>query len=117
IWSLRRTRSRRRIMVAASSAAPTGADNSDASVHGSASAAFDIVRPSGLAHRPDSMRTTIDGGCAEVLAVIQDATEAGGGSGTPACLVVKADIRPGYTGEIDGKIERLEKAIDSRSES
>jgi hypothetical protein len=31
--------------------------------------------------------------------------------------VLKADIRPGYTGEIDGKIERLEEALgDAASE-
>jgi hypothetical protein len=27
-------------------------------------------------------------------------------------LVLKADIRPGHTGEIDGKLERLEAALD-----
>jgi len=27
-------------------------------------------------------------------------------------LVLKADIRPGFTGEIDGKLERLEKALE-----
>jgi hypothetical protein len=26
--------------------------------------------------------------------------------------VLKADIRPGYSGELDAKIERLESAID-----
>jgi hypothetical protein len=26
-------------------------------------------------------------------------------------LVLKADIRPGWTGELDGKIERLEDAL------
>jgi hypothetical protein len=26
--------------------------------------------------------------------------------------VLKADIRPGYTGEITGKLERLEQALD-----
>jgi hypothetical protein len=27
-------------------------------------------------------------------------------------LVLKADIRPGFTGELDGKLERLEAAIE-----
>jgi hypothetical protein len=27
--------------------------------------------------------------------------------------VLKADIRPGHTGELTGKVERLEKAIDA----
>src|SRR5690625_2987987 len=80
-------------------------------------AAVEIVRRSGLSHRTDTMFTTIEGEWDEVFAVIKEATEAVGEYGTRVSLVVKADIRPGYTGEIDGKIERLEKAIDSRSES
>ena len=32
--------------------------------------------------------------------------------GSRVSLVLKADIRPGYTGELDAKIERLEAAID-----
>jgi hypothetical protein len=31
--------------------------------------------------------------------------------GSRVSLVLKADIRPGRSGEIDGKIERLEAAI------
>jgi hypothetical protein len=27
-------------------------------------------------------------------------------------LVLKADIRPGYSGELDAKVERLDAAID-----
>ncbi len=63
------------------------------------------------------MFTTIEGEWDEVFAVIKEATEAVGEFGTRVSLVVKADIRPGYAGEIDGKLERLEKAIDARSEA
>ncbi len=31
--------------------------------------------------------------------------------GSRVSLVMKADIRPGYQGELDGKLERLEAAI------
>jgi hypothetical protein len=31
--------------------------------------------------------------------------------------VLKADIRPGYEGELDGKIQRLEKAIKDSEEN
>ena len=31
-------------------------------------------------------------------------------------LVLKADIRPGFTGELDGKLERLEAALESQHE-
>jgi uncharacterized protein YqgV (UPF0045/DUF77 family) len=30
-------------------------------------------------------------------------------------LVLKADIRPGHTGEMTGKVERLEAAIDAQA--
>ena len=43
--------------------------------------------------------------------VVKRATEAVQPFGSRVSLVLKADIRPGYEGEIDGKLERLEKAI------
>ncbi|KAB1949182.1 thiamine-binding protein [Brevibacterium linens] len=104
-------------MLAAFSVAPSGGEGTDASVHDAVAAAVEIVRRSGLPHRTDSMFTTIEGEWDDVFAVIKDATEAVGEFGTRVSLVVKADIRPGYTGEIDGKLERLEKAIGAREES
>lgn len=104
-------------MLAAFSVAPSGGEGADASVHDAVAAAVEIVRRSGLPHRTDSMFTTIEGEWDDVFAVIKDATEAVSEFGTRVSLVVKADIRPGYTGEIDGKLERLEKAIGAREES
>lgn len=43
--------------------------------------------------------------------MIRRATDAVATFGTRVSLVLKADIRPGYTGELDGKLERLERAI------
>ncbi|WP_209374351.1 thiamine-binding protein [Brevibacterium renqingii] len=103
-------------MLAAFSVAPSGGEGPEASVHEAVAAAVDIVRRSGLPHRTDSMFTTIEGEWDEVFAVIKEATEAVGEFGTRVSLVVKADIRPGYTGEIEGKLDRLEKAIDARRE-
>ena len=48
----------------------------------------------------------------EVMDVVKRATEAVGAYGTRVSLVLKADIRPGHVGEIDGKLERLEAALD-----
>ena len=104
-------------MLAAFSVAPSGGEGSDASVHDAVAAAVEIVRRSGLSHRTDSMFTTIEGEWEDVFAVIKEATEAVGEFGTRVSLVVKADIRPGYTGEIEGKVERLEKAVEARSQS
>lgn len=103
-------------MLVAFSVAPSGGEGSDASVHDAVAAAVEVVRDSGLDHRTDSMFTTIEGEWDEVFAVIKEATEAVGRFGSRVSLVLKADIRPGYSGEISGKLDRLEKAIDARRE-
>jgi len=71
-----------------------------------------IVRESGLPNRTDAMFTTIEGEWDEVFDVIRRATEAVGAYGTRVSLVLKADIRPGHSGELTGKVERLERALD-----
>lgn len=43
--------------------------------------------------------------------VVKRATEAVLPYGSRVSLVMKADIRPGYQGELHGKLERLEAAI------
>ena len=100
-------------MLFAFSVSPSGGDNPDASVHDAVAAAVKIVRESGLPNRTDSMFTTIEGEWGECMDVIKRATEAVGEYGTRVSLVLKADIRPGYTGEMEGKLERLERALDS----
>lgn len=44
------------------------------------------------------------------------ATEAVGPFGSRVSLVMKADIRPGFDEELDGKLERLERAIGDSGE-
>lgn len=102
-------------MLFAFSVAPSGGDAPDASVHDAVAAAVKIVRESGLPNRTDAMFTTIEGEWDECMDVIKRATEAVGHYGTRVSLVLKADIRPGYDGEITGKLERLEKAIESEA--
>ncbi|MDF1479668.1 thiamine-binding protein [Leifsonia sp. H3M29-4] len=98
-------------MLVAFSVAPSGgADGSD-SVHDAVAAAVRIVRESGLPNRTDAMFTTIEGEWDEVFDVIRRATEAVGAYGTRVSLVLKADIRPGHSGELTGKVERLERAL------
>ena len=100
-------------MLVAFSVAPSGSDNSDGSVHDAVAAAVRIVRESGLPNRTDSMFTTIEGEWDEVFAVIKDATEAVGAYGSRVSLVLKADIRPGYTGELTAKLDRLDAALEN----
>ena len=100
-------------MLVAFSVAPSGTSNADGSVHDAVAAAVKVVRESGLAHRTTSMFTEIEGPDWDtVMDVVRRATEAVAPFGTRVSLVLKADIRPGYTGEIDAKVERLERAID-----
>lgn len=103
-------------MLAAFSVAPSGSKTDD-SVHDAVAAAVQVVRASGLPNRTDSMFTTIEGEWDEVFDVIRRATEAVAEYGTRISLVIKADIRPGHSGEITGKIERLEHAIDASKQS
>jgi len=70
-----------------------------------------IVRESGLPNRTDAMFTTIEGEWDEVMDVVKRATEAVGRDGHRVSLVLKADIRPGRTGELTGKVERVEAAL------
>ena len=93
--------------------APAGEPSADASVHDAVAAAVKIVRESGLPNQTDSMFTTIEGEWDEVFDVVKRATEAVGRFGSRVSLVIKADIRPGYEGELTGKGERLEQAISN----
>jgi uncharacterized protein YqgV (UPF0045/DUF77 family) len=92
-------------------ALPGSAASADASVHDAVAAAVKIVRDSGLPNHTDSMFTTIEGEWDEVFAVVKQATDAVGRFGSRVSLVIKADIRPGYSGELTRKVERLENAI------
>ena len=110
-------------MLVAFSVAPSGTPrdsdlgpsggNADGSVHDAVAAAVRVVRESGLPHRTSSMFTEIEGEWDEVFDVVRRATEAVLPFGSRVSLVLKADIRPGYSGEITGKIERLERALDA----
>lgn len=102
-------------MLIAFSVAPSGTGNSDGSVHDAVAAAVKVVRDSGLPSRTSSMFTELEGSWDEVFDVVKRATEAVAPFGSRISLVIKADIRPGYEGEIDAKVNRLEQAIDELS--
>lgn len=99
-------------MLVAFSVAPSGNSNADGSVHDAVAAAVKVVRESGLANRTSAMFTEIEGpDWDSVMDVVKRAVEAVEPFGSRISLVLKADIRPGYEGEIDGKLERLESAL------
>jgi len=101
-------------MIVAFSVSPSGLDHPDGSVHDAVAAAVRVVRDSGLPFRTSSMFTEIEGEWDEIMAVVKRATEVVGEYGTRVSLVLKADIRPGRTGELTGKIDRLRKAIEAQ---
>jgi uncharacterized protein YqgV (UPF0045/DUF77 family) len=107
-------------MIVAFSVSPSGeapdggpsAGSEPDSVHTAVAAAVKVVRDSGLPNRTSSMFTEIEGEWDEVFEVVKRATEAVAPFGSRISLVLKADIRPGRTGELTGKVERLERALD-----
>ena len=97
-------------MLVAFSVSPSGG-RSDDSVHDAVAAAVRIVRESGLPNRTSSMFTEVEGEWDEVMDVVKRATDAVGAFGTRVSLVLKADVRPGASGEMTGKLDRLEAAL------
>ena len=95
-------------MLVAFSVAPLGAGES---VTAAVADAVRIVRESGLPNRTDAMFTTLEGEWDECLAVVKAACEAVGRHGARVSLVLKADIRPGRTGELEGKVARVESRL------
>ncbi|WP_425955960.1 MTH1187 family thiamine-binding protein [Xylanimonas sp. McL0601] len=94
--------------VFAFSVAPLGVGESVAE---QVAEAVRIVRESGLPNRTTSMFTEIEGEWDEVMPVIKAATDAVGHGGHRVSLVLKADIRPGYTGQLDAKVARVEERL------
>lgn len=103
--------------VAPSGPAPDRVERESGSVSDAVAEAVKIVRESGLPHRTSSMFTEIEGEWDEVFDVVKRATEAVLPFGSRVSLVMKADIRPGFSGELDGKLERLEAAIDGSTDN
>lgn len=89
-----------------------GKDADAASVHDAVAAAVRIVRESGLPTRTSSMFTEVEGEWDQVMGVLKRATTEVARYGSRVSLVLKADIRPGHDGELDGKVERMEAAVD-----
>lgn len=100
-------------MLVAFSVAPLGAGESVAEAVADAVA---VVRASGLPNRTSAMFTEVEGEWDEVMDVVRRATEAVGRHGHRVSLVLKADIRPGFTGQLDAKVERVEAELAGRED-
>ena len=98
-------------MLFAFSVAPTTTADETASMSEAVAEAVRVVRDSGLPHETTSMFTTIEGEWDEVMPVIRAATDAVLAVSPRVSLVLKADLRPGHSGELAGKVERVERRL------
>lgn len=98
-------------MIIAFSVAPATTDTPDAEMASAVAEAVRVVRDSGLPNETNAMFTLIEGEWDEVMDVVKRATEAVVAVSPRVSLVLKADIRPGYTNRLKGKVEDLEKHL------
>jgi uncharacterized protein (TIGR00106 family) len=74
--------------------------------------ALRVVRQSGLPHETNAMFTNVEGEWDEVMAVVKQAVDAVVARSPRVSLVLKADIRPGHTGQLRAKVERVQELLD-----
>lgn len=97
-------------MLVAFSVSPSGGDETGG-VSEAVAAAVRVVRESGLPNETNAMFTNIEGEWDEVMAVVKKAVEAVAAASPRVSLVLKADIRPGYTGQLTAKVERIDREL------
>jgi uncharacterized protein (TIGR00106 family) len=97
-------------MLVAFSISPTATDDSGG-VGAAVAEAVRVVRESGLPCETNAMFTNIEGEWDEVMAVVKRAVDAVAVSSPRVGLVLKADIRPGYEGQLTAKVERVERRL------
>jgi uncharacterized protein (TIGR00106 family) len=97
-------------MIVAFSVSPAGGD-ATGGVSAAVAEAVRVVRASGLPNETNAMFTNIEGEWDEVMAVIKQAVDAVAAASPRVSLVLKADIRPGHTGQLTAKVERIEREL------
>jgi uncharacterized protein (TIGR00106 family) len=95
-------------MIVAFSVSPLGGGDS---VGDAVADAIRVVRASGLPNETNAMFTNIEGEWDAVMAVVKQAVDAVAAVSGRVSLVLKADIRPGYTDQLDAKVQRVEDAL------
>jgi uncharacterized protein YqgV (UPF0045/DUF77 family) len=69
------------------------------------------IRASGLPCETNAMFTNIEGEWDEVMAAVKRAVDVVTARYPRVGLVLKADIRPGYVGQLSAKVERVEQHL------
>ncbi len=70
-----------------------------------------VIRDSGLPNKTYSMFTEIEGEYDEVMKVVKAATMVLAQKGIRTEVILKMDIRPGFTNTMTEKLERMEAKI------
>lgn len=97
-------------MIVAFSISPTTGDETGG-VSEAVAAAVRVVRESGLPNRTSAMFTEVEGDWDEVMAVVKRAVDVVAEVSPRVGLVLKADIRPGWDGQLTAKVERVERLL------
>lgn len=66
-----------------------------------------VIRESGLPNKTYSMFTEIEGEWDEVMKVVKEATYVLAEKGIRTEVILKADIRPGFTNTMETKVEKV----------
>lgn len=66
-----------------------------------------VIRESGLPNKTYSMFTEIEGEWDEVMKVVKEATCVLAEKGIRTEVILKADIRPGFTNTMEAKVEKV----------
>jgi uncharacterized protein YqgV (UPF0045/DUF77 family) len=86
-------------------------EDADGGVSGVVADIVRVIRASGLPNETNAMFTNIEGEWDEVMAVVKQAVDVATASYPRVGLVLKADIRPGYDGQLAAKVERVEEHL------
>ena len=76
-----------------------------------------VIRESGLPNKTYSMFTEIEGDWDSVMAVVKRATFVLAEKGIRTEVVLKADSRPNFSNMMDGKIDRLNEALEEKPQA
>src|SRR5436190_459495 len=99
-------------MLATCSIAPLAAGDSVGAI---VAEAVEVVRASGLPNETSAMFTNVEGDWDEVMSVIKDCVMRIATAAPRVSVVMKLDYRPGATDQLTGKVESIERHLDSAS--
>jgi uncharacterized protein YqgV (UPF0045/DUF77 family) len=97
-------------MIVAFSISPSGGDDTGG-VAEAVAEAVRVVRESGLPCETNAMFTNVEGEWDEVMAVVKRAVDVVAERSPRVGLVLKADIRPGYDGQLTAKVQRIDSLL------